>query len=201
MTKFFTKLALVAGAMVALPGIAQAGTSTATGTVSMTVLNQCSVAGATVNLGTYSAGQTWGNISAALGSIDGMYNFQPGSLGSEYLNYGSVTCDAGTPYTLSIRGSHTSGEILIPHNGKTGRLLVALKKIGGTTIADTWTPGSGHVFSDDTVSGVGTGSAQTLLGSAIMFNLTNVIWNAPSDSDTLGAAGVATDTLTYTLNF
>ena len=37
-----TKLALAA-ALIALPGIAHAGTSTATGTASLTVINQCSV--------------------------------------------------------------------------------------------------------------------------------------------------------------
>lgn len=202
MTKLFTKLTLAVGAIAALPGMAQANTSTATGTVSMTVLDQCSVTGATVNLGTYTANQTWGDVGAAVGSLDGMYNFYPGSLGAEYLNFGSVTCDAGVPYTLSIRGTYSSfGEIGIAHNSKRARFFPAVKKLGGTVIADNWTSGSGHVFQDgDDLSAVGTGSAQSLIGSAFMFNLAST-WDAPSDSDTLAVAGVSTDTLTYTLNF
>lgn len=201
MTKLFAKFALAAGALVALPGMAQAGTSTASGTASINVLNQCSVAGATVNLGTYSANQTWGDVGAALGKLDLMYNFNPGSLGSEYLNFGSVTCDAGTPYTLTIDGSYGYGAIVLQHNGKRGRFWMAVKKLGNTVMADNWNSGGGHVFQGDVLNGVGTGSAQSLVGNVFMHNTSTVFWDAPDDSDTLGVAGVSTDTLNYTLNF
>lgn len=201
MTKLFIKFALAAGAMVVLPGMAQAGSSTASGAASMNVLNQCSVTGASVSLGTYSASQTWGDVGAALGKADPMNNFYSGSLGSEYLNFGSVTCDAGMPYTLTIEGSYGYGAIVLPHNGKRGRFWMAVKKLGNTVMADNWTSGGGHVFQGDVLNGVGTGSAQPLVGNVFMHNLTTVYWDAPDDSETLGVAGVATDTLTYTLNF
>lgn len=58
MIKNVSKVAIVAAALVALPGIAQAGTATATatGTATLTVINQCTVTGANVNLGSYMTG-------------------------------------------------------------------------------------------------------------------------------------------------
>ena len=47
-----SKLALAAAAALCLPAAAQAGTSTDTKTASFTVLNQCSITGANIDLGT-----------------------------------------------------------------------------------------------------------------------------------------------------
>ena len=79
--------------------------------------------------------------------------------------------------------------------------MIALKKIGNTTLPDDVAPGVGYVFANDFVGGVGTGTAQPLLGSVIMYNLFNAVSNSASDSDALAVAGVSTDTLSYTLNF
>jgi len=105
MIKHVSKFALAATALVALPGAAQAGTSTDTGAASMTVINQCSVTGANVNLGTYTTNQTWDDIGKVLGRNYGDTGYSPGTLGQEYVNFGSVTCDTATPYTLYINGS------------------------------------------------------------------------------------------------
>jgi len=56
MIKNFSKLAIVAAAAAALPGVAQAGTSTATGTAVINIVSQCAVTGANVSLGSYTAG-------------------------------------------------------------------------------------------------------------------------------------------------
>lgn len=204
MTKLFTKFALAAGALVALPGMAQAGTSTATGAASMNVLNQCSITGATVNLGTYAANQTWGNIGAALGKFDlDQYFLYQGSKGKEYLNYGSVTCDNGTPYTFSIKGTLPDGAIGITINGKTARLLPMVFKLGGNLAQDNYWVDTGYQMNlaGQPLSGTGTGNAQSIVGHVIVENDANKVANVPADSDALGVAGTYTDTLSYTLNF
>lgn len=75
MIKNVSKVAIVAAALVALPGMAQAGTATATGTATLTVINQCTVTGATVNLGSYTTSNTWANvgIDADDSPTDGMF--------------------------------------------------------------------------------------------------------------------------------
>lgn len=200
MSKLFTKIALAAGAIAALPAAAQAGTSTATGTATLTVINQCNVAGANINLGTYTTSQTWGDVGNSLGKIDEWGTYVPGSKGLEYMNFGSVTCDAGVPYTLTVTGaSHYN--IGITHNGKTAKFIPAIKKLGSATVADNdvSVPGAGANVAYYELSGTGTGSAQALLGSAILSFPD--MYTSAVPSDTFGATGVATDTLTYTLNF
>lgn len=202
MIKNVSKVALVAAALIALPGAAQAGSATASGTATLTVINQCTVTGATVNLGTYTSNQTWANVGAALGSHNGT-TYTAGSQGQEYLNFGSVTCDSGAPYTLTIKGTSTgvSGAIKITQGGKVVNFLPAIKKVGGTTVADSNASYAGtgaHVYTS-AVAGTGTGAAQTLLG-----NVTLALGTSGSTAlatDTLGTAGTASDTLSYTLNF
>jgi len=65
----FPKMIALLGALAALPGAAQAGTATDTKTAAFDVINQCSVTGATINLGTYRTNQTWGDVAAVLGSV------------------------------------------------------------------------------------------------------------------------------------
>jgi len=158
------KLALSAAAIVALPCVAQAGTATATGAATFDVASQCSVTGATVNLGTYTANQTWAQVGAQLGRFT-TPTYTAGSLGLEYLNYGSVTCDNGTPYTLTIKGTATGSEpggITITHNGKTAIFLPAIKKLGVNIVANSHTllPNTGAQVSLVQLAGTGTGTAQ-----------------------------------------
>lgn len=202
MFKNVSKLAIAAAAIVALPGVAQAGTATATGTAVLNVINQCTVTGATVNLGTYTAAQTWSQVGAALGSFNGTA-YTAGSQGQEYLNFGSVTCDNGTPYTLTIKGTATGvpGAIKITHNGKTATFLPGIKKLAGNTVADTAANlgGTGAQVGTAQLAGTGTGAAQTLFGNVTLsFSATGT---TALPTDALGVAGSASDTLTYTLNF
>lgn len=202
MNKLYTKLVL-ATALAALPGVAHAGTSTATGTATLTVINECTVTGATVNLGTFTSANTWGDIAAALGRSDSGSDYTAGSNGQEYLNFGSITCDSGAPYTLTIKGTATgdAGAIKLTHNGKAATFMPGIKKLGGNLVADSNATfaGAGVQVWQTPVAGTGTGTAQALLG-----NVTLSFAGADTTAlatDTLGAAGTASDTLTYTLNF
>jgi len=58
MIKHVTKVAIVVAALAAMPGAAQAGTASATGTAAFNVTSQCTVTGANVNLGTFRAVST-----------------------------------------------------------------------------------------------------------------------------------------------
>lgn len=202
MNKLAAKLAL-ASALIALPGVAHAGTSTATGTASLTVINQCTVNGATVNLGTFTASNTWANVADVLGRSDSAANYTAGSSGQEYLNFGSITCDSGTPYTLTIKGTATgaAGAIKLTHNGKVVTFMPGIKKLGGATVADSNAvfAGAGNQVWQSGLAGVGSGAAQSLLGNVTLsFSATGTTALA---TDTLGVAGSPTDTLTYTLSF
>lgn len=193
------KAGIAAAALVAMPGMAIAGTSTATGAANFSVISQCSVAGNTVNVGTYTTSQTWNDVANELGKW--VTSYTSGTKGGEYLTWGSVTCDNGVPYTLAIRGS--SVHVQVPsglqftQNGKIIRMGLYVKKVGNTVIPDFY-PGSGRPMGDGrNVGSTGTGAPQQVLGS-VTFNA-----NA-SDAlltDTLAVPGAVSDTLTYTLNF
>lgn len=202
MFKNLSKLAIAAAAVAALPGVAHAGTATATGQAVLNVINQCTVTGKNVNLGTFTATNTWGQVAAALGGYNGT-TYTAGSLGQEYLDYGSVTCDNNTPYTLSIKGTATgvAGAIKITHNGKTATFLPGIKRLAGVAVADSSAtyPGTGAQVGTGTLAGTGSGVAQTLFGNVTLsFSAAGTTALA---TDALGVAGTATDTLTYTLNF
>ncbi|MFM2300698.1 MAG: hypothetical protein RLZZ84_434 [Pseudomonadota bacterium] len=201
------KHAAAALALAALPGVAHAGTATATGSASFGVGSQCSVTGASVNLGSFLTTDTWGTVGAALGQFSS--TFTAGSRGTEYLNFGSVTCDTGVPYTLGISGTAASptfpsgtGGINLTVNGKTMILVHSVKKLGANTIGDSnfALPGIGRqLISGVTVSGTGTGAAQAVLGNAFLgasFSGTSALL-----TDALTITGAYTDTLTYTLTF
>lgn len=205
MNSFCNKLLATAAAFIVAPSMAQAGTGTASGTATMSVMSQCSITGATVSLGTYSTNTTWATVGAALGqysTISGSYT--PGTRGTEYLKFGSVTCDPGQSFAVSIRGTGTnaaSGAIMITLNGKVAVFIQAIKRIGSDVVADNVisNPGAGAVLFNGPASGTGTGSAQDLLGSAI-FGL-GYPGSTVVGTDTLGAATTASDPLTYTLTF
>lgn len=196
-------------ALIALPSLAHAGTSTTNGTATFNVTSQCSVTGATVNLGTYRSDQTWWDLPGHLGWYLAGYQpglsgqgINPGSRGFEYANFGSVTCGAGTPYSLIIKGTGTQNRARLNVNGKVAAFLPAIKRLGGVVVPDNLAPnyaGSGHQMAFGPLSGVGTGATQALIGNI-------VIDFAASEStvlvsDKMGAPGTFTDPLTYTLTF
>ena len=101
-----SKLALAAAAALCLPAAAQAGTSTDTKAANFTVLNQCSITGANIDLGTFTAQQTWGDLGASIGHLNlGTNAYTPGSRGGASMKLGSVNCDWDVLYTLYIQGS------------------------------------------------------------------------------------------------
>lgn len=201
MIKSIGKVALAAAAVAVLPGVAHAGTATAAGTATFNVVDQCSVAGATVNLGTYLTTNTWNDVANELGKW--VTSYAGGTKGQEYLTWGSVNCNTGTPYTLNISGSSvhalTPGGIQMTQNAKAVRLSVFVKKIGTTVIPDLYAGSNAgqYMGGNRTAGATGTGAPQTVAGS-VTFNA-----NA-SDAlltDSLAVPGAVSDTLTYTLNF
>lgn len=193
------KARIATAALLVMPGMAIAATSTATRAASFNVTSQCSVTGATVTIGTFIGNQTWGQVAAALGSIAATTRLR--TQGAEYLTCGSVTCDNGSPYTLSINGTGFNSRIRMNIGGNTAMLEGFVKKIGATTIADQGgAAGSGqYVTGGGNASAMVTGAKQDVLGSAALnFNSggANVAAATP-----LGATGSFSDKLTYTLNF
>lgn len=199
--KNISAVALAAG-IVALPGAANAATATATGTATLTVTEQCSVTGATVDLGSYTTAQKWSDVGASLGSWDGT-QFIAGSQGFEHLNWGSVTCGNGMAYTLAIAGSGGAGMIKLTVGDKIAMFSPHVKKLGTTAVADNNANAVGagaQVNGGKTMSGAGTGAAQDLSGNVIL-NFPTALGGTALAADALGTAGSYTDTLTYTLTF
>lgn len=198
--------AMIAGAFLAtLPGIAQAGITTTTANVTMQVGSQCSVTGANINLGTYKNTDTWGSVAAVHGWLDTAFSYHSGTAGRESLNFGTVTCDSGVPWSLTIKGGNTTyptGAINLSHNGKAAIFYPGIKKVGSIYLVDsspTYYPTTGYQVWQTPVTSSGTGTAQTLLG-----NVTLIFPSASGTVDSLtalGSSGTISDTLTYTLTF
>lgn len=206
-----TSLMALALGLVVLPASAQAGTSTANSTATFNVTTQCSVTGGVVDLGSYTSSQYWYQVANSIGYYLSGFNdsmsgtgIRQGTRGWEYANFGSVTCDAGTPYTLLIKGSSpTSNMIRMNINGVTAGFMPAIKRLGGTVVPDNAAPNyvnSGHQMYFGAMSAVGTGAPQAMLGSAVV-NLNVSGESTIRSSSLIGPNGSFTDTLTYTLNF
>lgn len=200
----FARAAVAVTALVALPGVAQAGTTTATANVTMQVGSQCTLTGANVHLGSFKTTDTWGTVGAKHGSIN-VLTYSSGTVGKESLNYGSVTCDLGLPWSLSIKGTNTgtyAGAIKITLNGKVSVMYPGIKRVGTVSQADTSSmsfPGTGVQAWNSNVTGVGTGTAQDLIGNiTVSYSSTGV---TATSTTALGAVGSGTDTMTYTLTF
>lgn len=203
------KIAL-AIALAAVPGIAHAGTSTANGTATLNVVNQCSVTGATVDLGTYTSNNTIADVAAQTGGYLEDYVYRAGSLGLEYANWGTINCDSGTQYSLVIQGSNPAGfgggmiRFAWQDAGVDKKMTfhVLVKKIGNNNVPDNFGPwaGAGSIANLPgnlgPVAGVGSGQDQAIKGSAVYDFLSST-----EDSTEKLKAGTYSDTLTYTLNF
>lgn len=209
MEKIILKAAVVALAVAALPSAAQAGTATATSTASMTVINQCTVTGANILIGSFMTGKTWREIGTELG-IRGTEGRQ-GTRGSEYATYGSVNCGSGVPYTLKIVGSHTSGQapggVEFKIGTQTAVFVPYVKKIGAVAIENTWGGGfyGAYVSTTGSPPVIGTGAAQAIVGSFALHSDAGALSNATTAAGFLDskvtAAGSYSDDLTYTLTF
>ena len=199
--KNISAIALAAG-IVALPGAANAATLTTTSTATLTVTDKCSITGADVDFGTYSVNQKWSDVGAALGYFSGTA-YTAGSKGFEGLKWGTLTCAAGTAYTLQIQGTGTSGTVKITINNKFGLFDPYVKKVGTTAITSTEGLGASGMGAPVNgvrkLSGTGTGAAQDILGNVVL--LSAAAGSTAVVTDALGTAGSYTDTLTYTLTF
>lgn len=193
-------------ASIGLAHPAHAGTSTAAGTANFTVLTQCSIAGSTINLGTFTATQTFQDVANAHGYFDVDDNWIEGTRGTGSLNLGSVTCDSAVPYTANIQGSGPGGAIILDIGGNKLNATVWIKTIGNQAQADAVAPNLGAYASDTTwptPNGVGTGAPQAISGTVpLAFGFVKQSNGGTANlTDQLGTAGTFTDTLVYTLNF
>lgn len=205
MFKTAYKIAAAGIALAALPGVAQAGTATTTSTASFNVITQCSITGATVELGTFTVNNTFFELGQKIGyTYAAVGSETPGTDGYEGVTWGTINCDNGTPYRLKIKGNSPYNGILINVGGKTAHLMTFVKTIGGVTAPlneGSWTAawGASANIATSGASGVGTGTNQTVRGSApIYLNLGGL---TALDTDKFGVAGTYTDNLTYTLEF
>lgn len=203
------RAAIFGPVLLMLPGVAQAGTVTATGSASFSVTGQCSVTGGVVDMGTYinfttmrDLGSTIGYFQNAQSTPDpGYYQLgylTPGSKGDSWANWGTVTCTDGTLYNLKIQGTAPGGYIQIPINGGvTLKFQPMIKTIGGrdmsTNNSHIYTPGIGTPTNWNGIFTSGTGVPQELRGAAYLFLY-------PYASYSL-FQGTYTDALTYTLTF
>lgn len=198
MIRRVSRLALAAAAALALPAAAQAGTATTTSTASFNVAQQCAVTGATIVVGTYTTNQTWMDIAKEIGYEPHTYGtLIKGTRGTQYVNYGSILCSSGTPYTIAIRGNYL-GYVSFVMNGKRYHLAPWVKKIGNEIIPDyvpSVYPGLGMDPATMPVSATGTGVQQPIVGSFMYIQDPTV-----SLSDPL-LPGKYVDPLTYTLTF
>lgn len=155
---------IVLAALSATPGWLAAATQTTTFTVTLTLQNNCVISANALNFGTQ------GVLSA---NVD-----QTTSL--------SVTCSTSAPYNVGLDAGTTTGSTVA------ARLLAGS---GGTTVdfqlysdsahTQVW----GNTIGTNTVTGTGTGAAQTL----------TVYGRVPSQ--TTPAAGTYTSTVTATITF
>lgn len=203
MARYFSKLALAATALAAIPGAAHAGTSTDNKTASFSVINQCTVTGANVNIGTFRVSDTWANVMAAHSYFDAATGtFVTGSNGLEAVNFGSVTCDNDTPYLLFVYGDSRPNYALdLAVNGKTMNIFPMLTKVGGTVVPDTYwvDPGMG-LPGGEGYDGVGNGTSQALQGYLLFYPQLDPGANA-TPTDQMGATGTYADTISYELRF
>lgn len=211
MLKFHTfGTACLALAAVALPSVVHAGESTATGSATFNVTEQCSVKGAVVDMGSYRSnfttmrdlGLTIGYFENAQSTPDPGYYMMgyltPGSKGDSWANWGTVTCTNGTLYNLKIEGTAPGGYIEIVVNaGARLKFQPMIKTIGGrdmsTNNSHIYTPGIGTPTNWNGIVTSGTGAPQELRGAAYLFAY-------PSSFFEL-FTGNYTDALTYTLTF
>lgn len=188
----------------------RAETVSANGTAVFAVVNLCSVTGASIDLGINGSVQPLADVAAAQGwylsgSRGGTVGtgINSGMQGFAYASFGSVTCDAGMPYSVLITGNGQFNSAQLRIDGAMSRFLLAVKKLGGAEVPDNAGPdfaGSGHQMAFGALPGTGTGAAQVLVGSAVLDLDTSAVMTSRSNGPAR-SAGAYSDKLTYTLVF
>lgn len=187
---------------------ASAGTSSGTGTANMNVINQCTVTGANVHLGTFRITDTVKTVVDQIGYQDGdTYGFVVGANGVGTVPLGNVTCDNGTPYTITMDGNGVGGSVEIQLPAGILELYPMVKKVGDYVISGYDDPyGIGASQSNLDFHGAQVGTVANGAPQQIMGNL--IAWAQPTTSggyigtnEQLGTAGVYSGSWTTTLNF
>ena len=206
MNRNISRLALAVFGVVVAPTMAQAGSSGKAANASFTVMEQCSIKGSTVSLGAFLVGQTWRQVSAETGRRG--LEAAIGTRGTEYLNWGWVTCDKDASYTMEIKGTYVGpvspGAVKFAIGGRTVVFQPFVKRIGDNIIPDNnWGVGGYGAYSGSRSvsypSSLGTGQRQEIWGN-LAFHAGASGGAAVLDAK-LEASGVYTDKLTYTLYF
>lgn len=193
------------------PSAASAGTNTATGAATMTVFSQCTITGANVSLGTFRTTDTIQALVDQIGYQDGAtLEMSVGTNGIGTVPLGSVTCDNGTPYSITMESNGWLGSIDIPMPAGILELYPMVKKIGDFDTTNRpayegpfgiW-PSPGNLQYYRTQLGtIANGSPQQIMGNLIA-------WAPPTTTDgyigrneQVGTAGVYSGSWTTTLNF
>lgn len=205
--------AMTAAFCLAGASAASAGTSTDTGTASMNVINQCTITGGNVSLGTYRTTDTLQTVANQLGYQDAeTYDFVAGTNGIGTMLMGSVTCDAGTPYTIMMQGAGPVSGIEIQIPAGTILLYTTVKKVGDSVVpdGDSYLNGFGKESNPDTspsysdqspVGTIANGAAQPIMGNIVLWRTATTSNGLLGADAQLGAAGVYTGSWINTLNF
>lgn len=209
----FMASCLAMAACLAGASAASAGTSTGTGTATFKVVTKCEISGTTVNLGTFRTTDTLQAVASKIGYQDGnTFELIAGTDGIGTVSMGSVTCDDGTPYTITMDSTGWSGSLDLGLPGGKTALFPMVKKIGNYVVPDgepyfngfgKW-PSSENLPSYTDQSPVGTtgnGTAQPILGNVIIFAVPVNDGVYMGVNDQLGTAGVYSASWVSTLHF
>ena len=202
---------------VAAIGLGSAGAAHARGEspdlarATFTVIKDCWVSGATVDLGTYFSTDTVEDVANNLGyQREEDATVIRGAQPPGAITYGAVSCHAGTPYTLRITGIEPSaGDMRIDLEKGSMYLRLLVKKVGATVVPDANPSfnGFGQSANPNLTDGkgvgvIGEGRAQPILGNVIP-----VLFQSTSDprylraDERLGKIGVYSAKFLNTINF
>lgn len=204
---------LALAACLASASAASAGTGTASGTATLNVVNQCTITGANVSLGTFRTTDTLQALANQTGYWDGVTGkLEPGTNGIGTVSLGSVTCDNGTPYTISMQGMGWLGSVDIQMPAGVVEVYPMVKKIGDYVVPDGDADANGFgkwaspeklaTYTEQSPLGTtANGAPQQIMGNVITWAFPFHDGGYMGTDEQLGAAGVYTGSWVTTLNF
>lgn len=204
---------LAAAASLAAVSPAAAGTSTATSTATFNVVAKCEITGATVNLGTYRTTDTLQTVANVTGYQQAVtYDLIRGTNGVGTVPLGTVTCDAGTPYTITMRSTGWAGSVVLNMPAGIIELYPMVKRIGNYEVPDgedffngfgKWaSPDMLAVYSDQSPLGTtADGTPQAIMGNVIPWVYASHTGEYMGGDEQLGVAGSYSGSWVSTLHF
>ena len=181
------------------------------GLATFTVLKNCSVTGATVDLGTYLSTDTVQDVARNLGyQTEQNAEVIPGALAPGAFTYGEVSCHEGTPYTLGITGTEpASGDLRIDLEKGAIYLQLLVKQVGSIVVPDVNGRSNGfgqfanpHWNGGRGIGVIGNGRTQPILGNPIPVLNQSVADSSYLRADErLGKMGVYSAKFRNTINF